>query len=141
VIDPLPTSGEKEQLANRLLDAIAFDERLRRPFEQLARERETSAAVHAPTRKRLDALLEFRQRVITPELVRPTVVARYTATFSEHELRDLVAFYESPLGQKFVRCWTGDDSELKRVMTQATAARSAELDELLEQADSDSERI
>ncbi len=142
---PPPETTEKERLANLLLDAIAFDERITRLGERLKRNLAANPAFHPPTKERLGTIGESRLRVTapevlrTPEVLRPMMVARYVAHFTEQELRELVTFYASPLGQKFVRCWSGDDTEMNRDVSEPTAARADELAQRLKKIDTDSE--
>lgn len=115
-----------ERLANRLLDALAFDERIRGRYDRMALARDSADETERAAYERLAAVVESRRQIITPELLRPHVVARYVAQFSEEELRQLIAFYESPLGQKFVRTWNDDAGSIRNVMRAAVEERDAQ---------------
>jgi len=66
------------------------------------------AQAQAPESKR--AVLESYQakanaaldRAVGWEKIKPDLIKLYTVSFTEQELRDLVAFYESPLGKKVI---------------------------------------
>jgi hypothetical protein len=118
--------SEKERLANRLLDALAFDGRIRGRYDRMALGRDSADETERAAYERLAAVVESRRHIVTPELLRPHVVARYVAQFSEEELRQLIAFYESPLGQKFVRTWSDDATSIRRVMRAAVGERQAQ---------------
>jgi len=118
--------NEKEQLANRLLDALAFDERIRGRYDRVALDRDSANESERAAYERLAAVVESRRQIVTPELLRPHVVARYVAEFSEEELRQLIAFYESPLGQKFVRTWSDDATSIRHVMRAAVEEQEAQ---------------
>ncbi len=45
-------------------------------------------------------------------------MALYDKKFTQSELEDLLAFYKSPTGQKFVRCTTEIQRELQLITTQ-----------------------
>ncbi|OLU27406.1 hypothetical protein BVH03_14415 [Pseudomonas sp. PA15(2017)] len=67
------------------------------------------AETKAPESKK--AVLESYQAKANAELdkavgwdkLKPDMVKLYTSNFSEQELKDLIAFYESPLGQKVLK--------------------------------------
>jgi len=50
-----------------------------------------------------DVLVSWSEKVMTWENMKPRMVDLYASTFSEQELRDLAAFYKTPLGAKSLR--------------------------------------
>src|SRR5437868_3971317 len=126
-VPPDSDLAERELLAARLLDAMEFDQRISRRYDSLTRDRARQSSTSPAAQDALRAVIELRRRVVTPELLRPHVIARYVAAFTSAELRELVGFYESPVGKKFVRLWSDDDDTIKRVMTEATDAHAGEL--------------
>ena len=49
----------------------------------------------------MDVAKEFMDKYVKWEDVKPELIAAYTEAFSERELRDLLAFYKTPIGAKF----------------------------------------
>ena len=49
----------------------------------------------------MDVAKEFMDKYIKWEDVKPELIAAYTEAFSERELRELLAFYKTPIGAKF----------------------------------------
>jgi uncharacterized protein len=47
-----------------------------------------------------DVLLKWTEKYMTWEAFGPKVIELYTESFTEPELRDLIAFYKTPTGQK-----------------------------------------
>ncbi len=50
-----------------------------------------------------DVMLEWSESVMKWEVFGPKMIKIYTDAFSEQELRDLIAFYETPTGRKATR--------------------------------------
>jgi hypothetical protein len=50
-----------------------------------------------------DVILAWSSKVLTWENMKPRMVDLYASEFSEQELRDLSAFYRTPLGAKVLR--------------------------------------
>ncbi|MEP6621442.1 MAG: DUF2059 domain-containing protein [bacterium] len=112
-----------ERMASRLLDAVAFDQRIRGRYDRLI-QRASADGSAPPVRQRINEMLALREQVITPELLRPHMIAHYVSHFTLDELSQLVTFYESPVGQKYVTVWSGDDGVIGEVMKAAMAAHS-----------------
>jgi hypothetical protein len=98
----------KKLLASRLLDATRFDDRINSRYKSLeGRYGSTESA------KKIEGILASHERRVSPETLRPHMIARYSERFSEEELRVLVDFYTSPVGQKFVASWSDEDGSLR----------------------------
>jgi hypothetical protein len=49
-----------------------------------------------------DVIIEWVHKTMTWEALEPKVVAIYSETFTDEEMRQAAAFYSSPTGQKFL---------------------------------------
>lgn len=87
--DPAP----KLQLANRLLNALKWDESLDR-FAGRQSSVFDSAAV---SRYRA-----FRAKYFDMPKMRAAAAAEYARLFSQSELDEMVTFFESPIGRKYI---------------------------------------
>jgi hypothetical protein len=124
--------GEKERLANRLVDATDFDRRFDQRFDNMAPlDPEKERDVPSVARARLQAVTDFNRRVVTAERLRPHMVAHYVDNFSEDELRELLAFYKSPVGRKYVHSWREEPRRIRDVLLALRAEHQWELDEAL----------
>lgn len=65
--------------------------------------------------KLVDLLLERFGARFTSEVVMPTVVSVYAKRFSDEELKELIAFYESPLGKKAASVLSDIDAESQKM--------------------------
>jgi hypothetical protein len=50
---------------------------------------------------------QFFAKYVSWEALRPQLLALYTDTFTESELRELIAFYKTPVGQKSIEVMPG----------------------------------
>jgi len=50
-----------------------------------------------------DVLLEWSEKIMTWDNMRPRLVEIYVEAFSEQELREIIAFYNTPIGKKTLR--------------------------------------
>jgi hypothetical protein len=66
-----------------------------------------------------DVMEKFFREVLSWKVVGPQMVALYAREFTETELRDLIAFYQTPTGQKFA----GKQSELMQKASAITEAQ------------------
>jgi len=75
-----------------------------------------------------DVLLEWARKLSSPEVMGPPMAAAFAKEFSLSELHEVIAFYTSPTGQRFLARAPEIFLELAQKMT---AERRAELDELV----------
>lgn len=80
------------------------------------------------------ALREFYDRYLSWDVVRPSLVEVYAATFSESELRELAAFYRTPIGRKLVERTPSLNGRLMEVTNRITMEHQAELIEMMQRA-------
>lgn len=92
--DAEPTVRDRLTLANRLLDAMEFDNAIQRmAFRTVPNRPEAEEAAER-------ASAAFSAKHVTPQVLRGPLAGAYARLFSAQELVDLVAFYESPTGRK-----------------------------------------
>jgi hypothetical protein len=107
-----PPSAEAVALAEKLTVAFhvraAFDQHIQRVV--MARIQGQNELVSYK-----DVLLEFYNKFLGWEAIRPPTVASYIKNFSEEELSQLLAFYSSDLGQKSVSLLPGIASAVLEV--------------------------
>lgn len=90
-----PADPRMVALGNAVLDAMDFDgsyDRLLPPV-RLPNDAIADAAAQA--------LMVFNRKYLGPAQLRPLLADAYATQFTELELRDLIAWYSSPLGQRF----------------------------------------
>ena len=71
-----------------------------------------------------DVLMDWAARTLTWEKLEGRVVAMYVEAFTEAEIRELIAFYKTPTGQKMVK--TGPELMTKGAMLGAEVAKENE---------------
>ena len=94
--DTSAQSPDRLTLANHLLDVMGFD-------TQMGRLRPDYSGDEPPVMKTAagKALREFQAKYVTPAVLRPVFAAAYAERFTDDQLRQLIAFYESPVGRRF----------------------------------------
>jgi hypothetical protein len=118
-------SPERLALANRLLDALDFDNTSRR-----FRSRQMPG-VSDEGRTAMDAIASIEEKALTPEKLRPPVAKAYASLFSEDELRRLIAFYESPIGRRYTAVQPQIADSMQRVISEAFEEYGDELKKTL----------
>lgn len=101
--------GERMKLAEELLGLMKFERNIEKSFEaarqmQLAQVRSMtlSAFDAAAAREVRERTMDFMQQQLSWKNLKDEFVAAYAETFSEDELKGLVAFYKSPTGRSYV---------------------------------------
>lgn len=93
----VPVSPERLALVDSLLTAMDFDRSITgNAAMQLPKLADSSA------RAGISAYQAFAKKYLTVEAIRPRVANRYAELFSDDELRDMLRFYQSAVGKKFV---------------------------------------
>jgi hypothetical protein len=87
---------DRVALANRLLDAMRFGVEAER---SLAKVKSMGDSTQGTVANAMGALV---RRFANPAEHRQKMAAGYLAEFSDDELRQLIGFYESPLGQRLL---------------------------------------
>jgi len=80
------------------------------------------------------ALREFHDRYMSWEVVRPALVQIYAEAFSESEVRELIAFYRTPIGRKLVERTPALTRGIADVMNRIVLEHQTELMEIMQKA-------
>ncbi len=97
---PLPTvDSARMARAMELLDAMHYDSVLHQSIGIML---DAQLEANPLLKDYRDVLEQFFDRYMSMEHVGPPTAALYAARFSEQELRELIGFYSTPLGQKVV---------------------------------------
>ena len=99
-------------LANRLLDAMDYDNLRSRTDARIALGQQSPQAERATK-----ADVAFRAKYLSPRVLRPPLAQAYADLFTVEELADLVAFYESPTGKKLTKLQPDLASALQGVIS------------------------
>ena len=99
-----------EEAARALLDAMNAEETIAQSYDQVLPQLEAMGdqmGVSEEEREIFDRYLERMVAALREEMswekLEPGMIETYASVYTEQELLDLVEFYESPLGQKFIR--------------------------------------
>lgn len=117
-------SESHKRAASELLGLINFEQTMLSGATAMADSMIQHDAALAPYR---DVLLKWAEKVMTWETFGPRVVALYTESFTEAELRDIISFYQTPTGQK---ARTVVPALMRRAMTLGAETAKAHSDEL-----------
>lgn len=79
-----------------------------------------------------DVILGWAKSVMSWEVFGPKYVAMYAAAFTEQELRDLIAFYRTPTGQKALTLLPELASQGAQFGAIEARARQSELQQLIQ---------
>ncbi len=74
---------------------------------------------------------EFLGKYLSYEALRPDFVTMYTDTFTEPELRDMIAFYQTPTGKKAVEALPRLQQQGAMLGQQKVADHTAELEQMI----------
>jgi uncharacterized protein len=78
-------------------------------------------------------LQQFADKYVTWDILGPQIVAAYAQLFTEQELRDMIAFYRTPTGQKVAAQQAALVAKEQEISLQAVQAHQAELADLIRQ--------
>lgn len=92
-------SASHEQAAQELIELLGLEVQMRGGAEAMM----DAMTMGSPEMKQYqDVILDWANSIMTWETFGPQITAIYADAFSEKELRDLIAFYETPTGQKTI---------------------------------------
>jgi len=80
-----------------------------------------------------DTLLEWAKKYLTWDEMGPKIVAIYADTFSEAELREIIAFYKTKTGKKVLETMPDLMRRGARVGAEVAQAHSSELERMIEE--------
>jgi uncharacterized protein len=103
VIAPSLTSADSashEKVAEELLMTVDADNLMKQSMAQMIQlqiQQNPQLGLYE------QVLQRFVEKYMSWESLRPDLIALYTQAFTEDELREIVAFYQSPVGQKAIK--------------------------------------
>jgi uncharacterized protein len=121
--DAAAQSVERLALANRLLDALDFDN---------SQERFATRQMPGVSPEGLEMYKAFRnveKKYLTPDKLRPHAARAYASLFTDEELRTLISFFDSPTGRKFTETRPAIADSIQRVISEVLREHSEELRE------------
>ncbi|MDX2081757.1 MAG: DUF2059 domain-containing protein [Terrimicrobiaceae bacterium] len=98
---PLETMG----LAGELLDVMKVEKTMNDSFDQMqASQQQMLAALPAGTREKAEKAMSaaLKESGLDWKAIRPVFVEIYASTFSADELKGMIEFFRTPLGQKWI---------------------------------------
>ena len=111
-------------LAQRLLDAMQYD-------TQLARLTKPPSGPAQATDEAVRLHREFQLKYLTPDKIRPPVERALADLYTEGELKELIAFHESPIGRKYIAMQPKIAEATQGVISEVYRTHAAELQEIL----------
>ena len=91
--------SEHREVAEALFETMHVDAMLSEAIDRVLETRLASNAALAPYR---DVMKKFFNKYMSAESLKEDLVAGYMETFTTEELREIVAFYSTPTGQKML---------------------------------------
>lgn len=79
-----------------------------------------------------DVFTKWLQKTLSWDVIGPRMVELYTATFTEAELRELLVFYKSPIGQKALKQMPILFQQGAQIGQEAAAQNMGELEKMIE---------
>lgn len=80
-----------------------------------------------------DVMQRYADKYLDWASLQPELVSIHVSTFSEPELRQMIAFYRTPTGQKAVRLLPQVTARVQQVAEQRVAAHAEELQAMIQQ--------
>lgn len=80
-----------------------------------------------------DVMQRYADKYLDWASLQPELVTIHVSTFSEPELREMIAFYRTPTGQKAVRLLPQVTTRVQQVAEQRVAAHAEELQAMIQQ--------
>ncbi len=120
---------ESQREAERLLTNMQMKEMMVESIEKMVDLQMQQNPTLAPYKQ---VLLQFFEKHMSWESLKPEFVKIYADAFTAAELRDLNAFYATPTGQKTIRMMPSLMTQGAEIGMSRVQANSAELTEMIE---------
>ncbi len=120
---------ESQREAERLLTNMQMKEMMVESIEKMVDLQMQQNPTLAPYKQ---VLLQFFEKHMSWESLKPEFVKIYADAFTAAELRDLNAFYATPTGQKTIRMMPSLMTQGAQIGMSRVQANSAELTEMIE---------
>ncbi|MBK6741825.1 MAG: DUF2059 domain-containing protein [Hydrogenophilales bacterium] len=127
-VSPLPSSAGSKELATELLEIYDVPATARMAVSTMI---DTLTTQDAHLRPYAGIVRDFANQRLTWPNLREGIVKEYTTTFSEQELRDLVEFFKSPTGKKFIQASPGLSQRVGSSVQRVLVEYQKELDKMI----------
>jgi hypothetical protein len=117
------------QAATELLDVMDASTSMTGFVVTLIDSQIESSPALAPYR---DIYIQWMEKTLSWDVIGPRMVDLYTAAFTEVELRELLAFYKSPIGQKALKQMPVLFERGAKIGEEAAAQNMGELEKMIE---------
>lgn len=115
--------------AARLLQVVHMRDTLNKTMERVIDLQIHAAPQMAPFR---DVMLKFAHKYMSYDSLKGALVNEYTQAFTEKELDDMIAFYETPTGRKAIRLMPRLMSQGARIGLEQVRAHQGELQAMIQ---------
>ena len=136
--------SKKEVLAAELLDELHIQKMMDSAFdsvpkmqEQMMASQKMPPAQIAKFHQRLQASMESTKKLMGWDTIKPMFVKIYADNFDEGDLAGLIAFYKTPVGQKFIQQQPQIQAATMQAMSQIMPKIQAAVMESLKGVDED----
>jgi hypothetical protein len=100
VLAQQPAASSQDQAATELLKMMGFSQNLEVSINGMA---EAMIKSNPALEQFRDVITDWAKKYITWDAVAPQLIQAYKEAFTEGELRELIAFYRTPTGQKILQ--------------------------------------
>jgi hypothetical protein len=126
---PTPTPGQTKA-ATELMQVMHADKTLRDAISASIDVQIQNNPAMVPYRS---AMQQFANKYVTWDAIGPQLTAVYAQVFTESELKELIMFYKSPIGQKLASQQATLAAQSQAISLAVLQAHQAELVQLLQQ--------
>lgn len=127
---PPAVTASHRAAAAELLEVTATERQIRQGIEMAFDAQVRANPLLGPFR---DVMQRYADKYLDWASLQPELVAIHVSTFSEPELREMIAFYRTPTGQKAVRLLPQVTARVQQVAEQRVAAHADELQAMIQQ--------
>ena len=119
--------SKKEVLAGQLLDQLKMQKLLDSTYSSMSKMQEQAFAgagtklspeAQVKASKQMEASMEIVKKEMGWDTIKPIFVKIYADNFDEAELEGIIAYYKTPVGQKWIEKQPAIQAETMQAMTQ-----------------------
>ena len=117
--------SRKEVLASQLLDLLNMQKMLDTTYDSMSKmqvqafaEGKLSPEAQAKANKQMEASMQVAKKEMGWDTIKPIFVKIYADNFDEAELEGIIAYYKSPVGQKWIEKQPAVQAATMQAMTQ-----------------------
>jgi hypothetical protein len=123
-----PPAAATVAAATELLEIMEVERLMQASATSMLEMQVRAQPVLAPFR---DVMMEWMRKYVTMEVMGARLASVYAESFTESELRDLIAFYRTPTGQKLARLQPELTQRGAEVGQQVAQEHQAELEQMI----------